>query len=389
MNFTKSLFGMDGEALATAGAAHTSREIAQQANAWIDVRRQIAAERTALDEFLAPFLARPGARIILTGAGSSSFVGDALAAGLGRLAGARIESIATTDLVAAPRLYLKADVPTLLVSFARSGSSPESIASTALVDALVKDHAHLVITCNREGELCQRLATRPDAYLLVLPEMTHDQGFAMTSSFSSMLLAGALVFRGLDEPASAGIATPGNVAAQLARATVFARQLLPQSAQRVVFLGSGVLKGIAREAALKLLELTDGRIVAAADSALGFRHGPKTILNAHTIVFVMISNDPYTRKYDLDLLQELRRDKAAARVVALTGQVDEASAHPDHFLLTDMAGAGDLELALPMLLFVQVFALLSSLALALTPDSPNAAGTVSRVVRGVTIHPLT
>jgi tagatose-6-phosphate ketose/aldose isomerase len=388
MNFTTSLFGMDDAALEDAGAEHTAREIAQQASAWIEVRRQIDRERVALERFLEPLLAQSELRIILTGAGSSAFIGEALAPTISRALNRRVESIATTEIVAAPRLYLQTRVPTLLVSFARSGNSPESIATATLVDHLVAQHAHLVITCNRDGELCQSLRGREDAYVMTLPEMTHDRGFAMTSSFSSMLLAAAMVFGVVPELPATGLATPEQVKSHLARASELARELVALGAKRVVFLGSSVLKAIAREAALKLLELTDGRIVATAESSLGFRHGPKTILNSSTIVFMLISNDSYTRKYDLDLLRELRTDNTAARVVAVTGRVDGVSAQPDHFLFEDMHEASDLELALPMLVFAQTFALLESLALAVRPDNPSAAGTVSRVVRGVTIHSL-
>ena len=78
--------------------------------------------------------------------------------------------------------------------------------------------------------------------------------------------------------------------------------------ERVVYLGSNELKGLAREAALKMLELTDGRVIAIADYPLGFRHGPKTILNGSTLVVAFLSNDAHTRRYELDLLTELRRD---------------------------------------------------------------------------------
>ncbi len=87
--------------------------------------------------------------------------------------------------------------------------------------------------------------------------------------------------------------------------------------QRVVYLGSGALKGLAREAALKMLELTDGRVIAAADSPLGFRHGPKTILNGQSLVVVFLCNDPHARRYDLDLIAELTRDAVAARVITV------------------------------------------------------------------------
>jgi tagatose-6-phosphate ketose/aldose isomerase len=156
----------------------------------------------------------------------------------------------------------------------------------------------------------------------------------------------------------------------------------------VVYLGSNELRGLAREASLKLLELTDGQVVALFDSPLGFRHGPKTIVDADTLIVVMLSNDAQARRYDLDLLRELRNDGRAGRVLALSGRA-EPELGADCVTLDGAAEAADLALALPYILFCQAFALLQSLALGLRPDTPSVSGTVNRVVRGVTIYPLT
>ncbi len=73
-----------------------------------------------------------------------------------------------------------------------------------------------------------------------------------------------------------------------------------------------------REAALKLMELSDGALVTAFDTALGFRHGPKTIINAETLAVVFVSNDPLTRLYDLDIAEELRSDGHSGAVVTIS-----------------------------------------------------------------------
>jgi tagatose-6-phosphate ketose/aldose isomerase len=153
-----------------------------------------------------------------------------------------------------------------------------------------------------------------------------------------------------------------------------------------VYLGSNELRGLASEAALKLLELTDGNVVALADSTLGFRHGPKTVIDDKTLVVVMVSNDAYARAYDLDLLAELRRDKRAGAIIALSAR-EEGLAEGDNVVYDLLREHSDLELAFVHILVAQSFALLQSLALGLTPDRPNAAGVVNRVVQGVIIHP--
>lgn len=81
-----------------------------------------------------------------------------------------------------------------------------------------------------------------------------------------------------------------------------------------------------------LPNLTDGRVVSIGESPLGFRHGPKTIVNGSTLVVTLLSNDAYTRQYDLDLLRELRSDGVAGRVVALTARAAEREG-PDTIVL--------------------------------------------------------
>lgn len=139
---------------------------------------------------------------------------------------------------------------------------------------------------------------------------------------------------------------------------------------------------------MKLLELTDGKVVAAFDSPLGFRHGPKTIVTGDTLLFVFISNDPYTRRYDLDLLRELRSDALAGRIIAVTAQVHDAVMQGEHLQVPHLTDAADGELYFPYIVFGQLYAFHRSLSLGNTPDQPSNSGTVSRVVRGVTIHSL-
>jgi len=370
--------------LETAGAIWTAREIAQQPAVWTRIGRDMVQEAAALRAFLEPLLARRDLRIVLTGAGTSAFVGECLAPALKRRTRCRVDAVATTDLVGSPYSWLEPTVPTLLVSFARSGNSPESVAAVGIVDKEVTDCHHLIVTCNAEGGLYQQTQRLRNSYAVLLPEETNDRGFAMTSSFTGMLLAVSLAFDLALEVTPTDIA--GWASGVLATELPMLGNLARAGFERVVYLGSQAFKGLAREAALKMLELSDGHVVALADTPLGFRHGPKTIVNERTLVIVLVSNHAYTRRYDIDLLNELRADGVAGRVFALTARTMDAP-HPDDVVLSSAGEVSDLALCLPYAVFAQVLAFLQSLALGLRPDVPNAGGTVSRVVRGVTIHP--
>ena len=364
------------------GARSTVDEILQQPAVWAEA---LSALEDDVRCFIDSQLAERDLRIILTGAGTSAYIGECLAPAIGLACGRRVEAIATTDIVAGPELYLARDIPTLVVSFARSGNSPESVAAVQLANGFVSDCRHLIITCNAGGELARQMSRgdKSKCLAVVLPDATHDRGFAMTSSFTTMLLVAARCF-GVTQHADVLIEAGKRLMSEVPTlsATWVGRF------DRVVYLGANGLKGLAREAALKLLELTDGRIVSLFDSPLGFRHGPKTVVCESTMVVLFLSSDPYTRRYDLDLLRELRADGRAGKIVAIGALGTDLTAGADTIDLVGTEGLTDIELAPLYVLFAQWFALQQSLALGLTPDTPSVSGTVNRVVQGVTIHPI-
>jgi tagatose-6-phosphate ketose/aldose isomerase len=374
--------------LQQAGAIWTAREIVQQPATLVRTRGVLDGRAAEIAAFLAPLLARRDLRIILTGAGSSAFIGESLAPVLMKHLHRRVEAVPTTDLLSGPAQYFQADVPTLLVSFGRSGNSPESVAVVELAERLLSDCHQLVVTCNEAGALYEYCRGRRNALAILLPPETHDQSFAMTSSFTGMMLAAWLAFCGPEAAASAVDGISRSVQRVLDQHDATLRQVAGEPYSRVVYLGSNGFQGIAREAALKLLEMTDGGVVAISDSPLGFRHGPKTIITPDTLVFVLLSSDPYTRRYDLDLLQELRAERRAGRVIAITSTAADTAAHGECLQISAPGAEGDTALYFPYMACGQLYAFHRSVMLGNSPDQPSRSGTVSRVVRGVTIHPF-
>ena len=378
--------GIDEAVLQARGAAWTAREIAQQPDTLLKTQSLLVAHQHELMTFLRPLVARRELRVILSGAGSSSFIGECLAPHFANRLPCGVEAVATTDIVSAPHIYLQRQRPTLLVSFARSGNSPESVAAAELVDRFVDEAHHLIISCNAEGALAKYAQSAPDSFTFLLPEETHDRSFAMTSSFSCMTYAALAAFSGIEGMNGRAGAIARAMEYVISTQASRMKAVSEQGCERVVALGSHVFKGLAREAALKLLELTDGEIVAAFDSPMGFRHGPKTIVNARTLVMIFLSNDPYTRRYDLDLLDELRRNAAAARVLAISAQGGAGLDPTENILIPGLEQADDVDLLLPYIVAPQLLAFHEALRRGLSPDNPNRSGTVNRVVQGVRIH---
>jgi len=364
-------------------AMWTAQEIAQQPAAWRELAGSLTTRQPEIDAFLTPLLARTDLRIVLTGAGTSAFAGQIVAPELARTLRRRVDAIATTDLVSNPREAFAEDVPTLLVSFARSGDSPESVAAVQLADTLLSECWHLVVTCNPDGKLHRIFGTEETggrSLALLMPAGTNDRGFAMTSSVTSMMVAVLAVLGGLDDIGRLADAAEAAEPGLEKRAT----ELVAQHADRLVYLGSGALTGLARESALKVVELTAGRVASWAESSLGFRHGPKSVLTDSTLVVVYLSNDPYTRRYDLDIVAELRRTLPVERVLAV-GCLD---VEEENWSFPTLGRLPDSTVAPVLLLLAQHLALAHSHALGIDPDNPFPANEVNRVVQGVRIHEL-
>ena len=367
------------------GGAHTAGEIVQQPALWAAVADLLEATRPALEAFLGSALSQPEQRVIFTGAGSSGFIAEMVADAINAQWPADIRAVHTTSLLTHPQLYLKADRPTLLVSFGRSGSSPESVAVVEQVQASVPSARFLHITCNAQGALARHGSGRSDTCSLLMPPASCDQAFAMTSSLSCMLLAALAVFdrapwaermarlRALAEHGRAALQQWDTAIATLAQ----------WPCARVIYLGSGPLEASAREAALKVLELTAGRVLALSNTPLGFRHGPKSTLDGNTLVVLLRSAQPLARRYEQDLLDELRSDGIAGRVISV-GPSSAERAEGDFVI--DAPDFSDSWLAPLWLLKAQGYALQRSAAMGYTPDNPFPDGTVNRVVQGVTIH---
>lgn len=406
------MFRINNQTVNPSSYRHTLQEINQQPEKWADVWNIYARSAKDINTFLKGVKAqtrkvtpREKLRIILTGAGTSEYVGNILAASLARKnPDCTFESIATTNLVSNPRLYLTPEIPTLLVSFARSGNSPESLAAVALANQLVTHIFHLAITCAADGALAQQLQDKSNAYVMLMPEGTNDKGFAMTSSFSCMLLAATLVFSGTTDAGTNKTGadtdtTDSTTVAQKAKVDALVKagtELLTMSDaineladfdfDRIMYLGSGPLYGITNECRLKVLELSAGQVSSMYESSMGFRHGPKSWIDEKSFVVGLISNDPYTRQYDIDILNEVYHDQIAMKTVALTAEKIDADF--EQLIVPDASGLDDLQLALLYVMVAQLISVITSVRVGNTPDTPSRTGTVNRVVKGVTIHKL-
>ena len=378
------------EDLIELGAEITTREIYQQPQVWQTAFENYKAQADEIAAFLNNIDEKYDyIKVILTGAGTSAYVGETLLPYFRKIYDERkwnFNAIATTDVVANPLAYLHKEVPTILVSFARSGNSPESVAAVDLAKDIVEELYQITITCAAEGKLAQQAHGDERNLLLLQPSPSNDAGFAMTSSFTSMMLTALLVFDKADLVAKAEkVSALMTLSQEVLDSAEAIQEIVSLDYNRVIYLGAGPFFGLAHEAQLKILELTAGQVATMYESPVGFRHGPKSLVNEETVVVVFSSTDTYTKLYDLDLVREVAGDEIARKVILLTDQKENLE-NVEQVILSSQYLVDDVYRVFPYIVYGQLFALLTALKVNNRPDTPSPTGTVNRVVQGVIIH---
>jgi len=391
MDLCKQFYGEDHGYFESKGCGYTAYEIAHQPQMWLKFCDVLKENEQAIKNFMSSIGSLKDMRIILTGAGSSGFVGRAVAGFVAKSSNIHCEAIHTTDIVSAPETYLLADMPTLLVSFARSGNSPESVGAVEYARKIVKNLYEVAITCDGESKLAKVTQKSEKSLVFVMPEGTNDKGFAMTSSVSTMLLAGFALFN-VDKvkEITKDIKTLASCIEENSSAlTKAAASCAEWGFERAWYLGSGAFTSLVHEGSLKMLELTYGAVAAGHNNSAEFRHGPKTIVNPKIVTIHFISNDSFTAKYDMDLLNEMFSQRDGNKVIALYDQA-KGTVQADLAVPYSAQGYGfaeDVAVGIQGLVFMQLLSMYTSLKLGVTTDNPSPTGLVNRVVQGVTVYP--
>lgn len=367
------------------GYFHTLREILQQPSTWLDTGERMLRRAPELSQWM------NGIRsLVLTGSGSSEYAGACVRPVLQKEFGITAQSVGGGALLTDGAGALPPERPTMMISLARSGDSPESVGAVSLLLESEPQIRHLVITCNPEGRLATTYRNDSRVRVVALDERTNDRSLVMTSSFTNIVLAARGL--GLLDAADKYGALCRNLSARAEALLKTSFEVLSRVAARdfgrVVFLGSGSRFGAARESALKMLEMTAGRVTAMSETYLGLRHGPMSFIHPDTFVVCFLSSDPQTRAYESDLIRELNRKQLGMGKLIFGERIPQ-----------NLAGAADITLECegpaslsdedwPVLDVIvgQILAFYKCREEGLQPDSPSSDGVINRVVQGFALH---
>jgi tagatose-6-phosphate ketose/aldose isomerase len=393
MNPLSHLLALPEEEKSSRGLLYTPAEIAQQPSTWLSTFELFQERRTEIRDFLRIAGIRREAdlrpTVFLVGAGTSDYIGRSLTQLLRRLWQCEVIAVPSTDLLTNLQDWLVPGSRYLWISFSRSGESPEGI---AVLQRALETHPeihHLIVCCNAQGRMLRETAGCKQVLGIPLPDAVQDRGLAMTSSFSNMVIFGQCL---------ANIANPSAFQSILDKLVESGKSFLEMAAEsaaelargpfkKACFVGSGPLKAVAKESALKLLELTSGKTQAMSESALGLRHGPMAALNEETLFVAFLSGERTIQKYEISLLEEIGRKRLVkSRVVVCHSPSTAIRANADQVLAHNTSGLPD-DYRPPLdVTFGQLLGLFFSIRWNLKPDNPSPSGAISRVVQNVLIH---
>lgn len=387
------MFGKTEEEWIKLKAVHTCREIYQQPTTWLKTLDIINEKKYEIKRFIDQVTSQSDFDIVFTGAGTSEYVGNTLFHYLNKVHDYKVKSYGTTDIVLNPEKYLSSSKPTLLISFGRSGDSPESVGAVQIANKVCGKIYHLFITCNENGALALEAEQNDNCLSVVLSPETLDKSFAMTSSYTNMVLAACLcldidnldLYYDLIEKLV--VSTNKNLDEKWCELVKIVHNY---DFNKIVYLGSNSLKGVSQESQLKMLELTQGKVVTMFDTPLGFRHGPKSIVDDKTLVVLYLSDNEYTKQYEIDLLKEMKLQQKGNKIMGVGNYyANEAVDYCDYLYKLDVNQKLDeIILGLSYVTVAQIIALFKSISCDIWPDDPCPTGEVNRVVKGVTIYNL-
>lgn len=368
---------------------HTYREIFQQPAMWLKEYQLVLERISEIESFVSKHFISDEYEIILTGAGTSAFIGNVLSFILPQKGIQRCKAIPTTDLITHPQSFFSFDRKIVMVSFARSGNSPESLAAVQIAEDMCVEVKHIIITCNKDGELAKK-SNSENSLLLLLPPETNDMSLAMTSSFTTMLLT-CMLISDIDQ-----IKKLSSTIQQISKDAEYVlqkyelgiRDIAQREFTRAVFLGSGELKGIAEECHLKLQELTDGKVICKFDSFLGFRHGPKAVINEKTLLVYLFSDDEHVQQYEKDLVKQINsNNRVVAQLAVSQRKIEIPNINFDLEIITRNENSPSSEYNYISYVFAgQLLGFFKALYFGLNPDNPSVSGNIARVVEGVKIY---
>ena len=343
----------------------TWNEILSQGTVWQNVLQNLTGS-AQIDSILQKSSARH--KWIFVGCGTSFYLAESAALTWIALTGQPAQAFPGSEILINPYLIRAEGDSLQAVVISRSGKTSEAVRAAAVLKRDLNIPT-IGITCAENSPLQQ---TCDD--ILVL-RAADEKSTVMTRSFTSMLLtlqflaawrAGNTTFR--EHLAAMSAQFQPRIVSLSAQIEAFAAS---HSFTDYVFLGQGAFHGIAREAALKVMEMSCS--YSQFFHALEFRHGPKAIVSPETCLTFFLSDSGYSA--EAEVLCEMKN--LGGVNIAVCNRATESVRRASDLLIELNFAGHELALLAPSIVISQLLGFFTGIGKGSNPDAPK---NLSRVV---------
>ncbi|RKP49911.1 SIS domain-containing protein [Cohnella endophytica] len=344
----------------------TYREIAEQPLALKEAYEE-ALRRKAWAE---TYLAEPTvSQTLFVGSGSSYYQSQTMAATYRSWLGREALALPSSDLLLIRKQVASEKLRTVVFGISRSGESTEVVKALESVKEL-PNWQTAGVTCYKDSSM----ASLGD---VLVSKLGQEQSTVMTKSLASMIVGVQTAIASVSDQPSL-LTDMADVVAGQADRVIEGEQLAKDLVQsrhfdRTVFLGLGAMFGIAQEGCLKLKEMAN--VWTESFGTLEFRHGPKSIVDPHTCVIVLVTES--SRAAELKVAQEMK--EYGAHVVVVVAAAGEDTAFADTVVVVGLSHVADEARSVAALPFLQYYGYFTALKRGVDPDQPRNLTQVVRI----------
>jgi glutamine---fructose-6-phosphate transaminase (isomerizing) len=337
----------------------TYKEILSQGDVWQSVLQEL--KQGAFSEQMSRSNNRKPSWLFV-GCGTSFYLADAAAASWTLLTGEPARAVPGSEVLLYPALTRPEAANLHAVVISRSGRTSEAVRAARLLRQEMQIPT-LGVTCAEESAL----EAECDSTLVL--KAADEKSTVMTRSFTSMLIS--LQWMAAKRAANAEFCNSLEI-----MATQFAsrmRSLIEQMEEFVgrnsfedyVFLGQGPFHGIAREAALKVMEMSCS--YSQSFHTLEFRHGPKAIVTPHTALMFFLSQSGL--QAELEVLEEMK--ELGGVTIAVCNRANENIRRASDLVLVLNLPGDELTVLASHIVPSQLMGFFTGVGKGLNPDQPK------------------
>jgi len=237
--------------------------------------------------------------VLFTGCGTSFYLAIAAARYYQSATGEVAVAVPASELFLHTNTHILSNKKYNIIGISRSGTTSEIIMALEHLNGS-ENIRTMAVTCNGDTPMAE-VANE----VIALNDIS-EKSVVMTQSFSNMLYALQLYAAKISqrvELMNQLEKIPALVTTALGNGEQLKQVTEDLAKKRFIFLGSGAYNGLAKEATLKLKEMTQTE--CESYSNLEFRHGPISIVDEATVVILFTQKE--TKDFDQALIKDIQK----------------------------------------------------------------------------------